>query len=137
MSVDKQDASKQQRENIGRALQRFFMQGHVSLYRLTGGTVGGGVPGRAFLILTTIGRKSGAARNTPLFYFPDGGRFIVIASNGGAQKHPTWWLNLQSNPQAKVQIGRNVIPVIAKRAEGEEYERLWSIIATKYTNRSE
>ncbi len=131
MSADKQINYQQ---NVGRALQRFFMQGHVSLYRLTGGAVGGGFSGRTFLILTTTGRKSGVARDTPLFYFRDGKRFIVIASNGGAQKHPTWWLNLQSNPQARVQIGRNVTPVSAKRADGEEYERLWSIIATKYTN---
>ncbi|BCL78681.1 deazaflavin-dependent nitroreductase [Ktedonobacteria bacterium brp13] len=114
---------------VGKSLQRAFMKGQVSLYRLTNGKVGGG---EHLLILTTTGRKSGVKRDTPLFFFRDEGHHIIIASAGGAEKHPTWWLNLKSNPQATIQVGANVIPVTAQEAEGTERERLWSIIADNY-----
>jgi F420H(2)-dependent quinone reductase len=129
MSTTSQVAPKKRAAGVGKSLQRLFMKGHVSLYRLTGGNVGGG---EHTLILTTIGRKSGVERDTPLFFFHDEDTFIIIASAGGAPKHPTWWLNLKSNPQAKIQIGSRVISVAAKEAEGEERARLWSIIADNY-----
>lgn len=130
MSVD----TKTTRSNppaFARSVLRLFMKGHVSLYRLTGGKVGGG---EHHLILTTTGRKSGVERDTPLFFFTDADRYIVIASNGGAPKHPVWWLNLQSNPQAKIQVNPQVIPVTAQLADGEERKRLWAIISEKYKN---
>jgi deazaflavin-dependent oxidoreductase (nitroreductase family) len=96
---------------------------------MTGGKVGGG---EHLLILTTTGRKSGIKRDTPLFFFRDGDDYIIIASAGGAPKHPTWWLNLQSSPEAKIQIGPDVISVVARRAEGEERAHLWSIIEENY-----
>jgi len=129
MSTSSQTAPKQQSGGVGRSLQRLFMKGHVSLYRLTGGKVGGGAH---LLILTTKGRKSGVERDTPLFFFRDGANFIIIASAGGAAKHPTWWLNLQSNPAAKIQAGASVISVTASEAVGEERQRLWAIIAENY-----
>ncbi len=131
MSTTSQVARKNQVAGIGKSLQRLFMKGHVSLYRLTGGKVGGG---EHLLILTTTGRKSGVERDSPLFFFHDGDQFIIIASAGGAPKHPTWWLNLKSNPQAKIQTGSQVISVAAKEAEGEERARLWAIIADNYKN---
>jgi F420H(2)-dependent quinone reductase len=131
MSTTSQPIRTNPSAGVGKSLLRLFMKSHVSLYRLTGGKVGGG---KHTLILTTIGRKSGIARNTPLFFFRDKERFIIMASAGGAPKHPVWWLNLQSNPQAKIQIGPRVIPITASLAEGEERERLWSIIAENYKN---
>jgi deazaflavin-dependent oxidoreductase (nitroreductase family) len=79
-------------------------------------------------------QHSGAQRDTGLFYFRDGEHFIIIAAAAGAEKDPIWWLNLKSNPQAKIQIGDQIIPVVARKAEGEERQRLWSIIAEKYKN---
>lgn len=130
MSTNKQTTQATQ-GGVGRNLQRLFMRGHVNLYRMSGGKLGGG---KSFLILTTTGRKSGVERDTPLFFFQDGDQFVIIASNGGAAKHPTWWLNLKSNPQAKVQIGSQVIPVTARQADAEESKRLWAIIAENYKN---
>ncbi len=131
MSANSQAAQKSQAGGIGKSLIRLFMKAHVSLYRRTGGKIGGGAH---LLILTTTGRKSGVERDTPLFFFRDGEQYIIIASAGGAPKHPTWWLNLQSNPQAKIQVGARVISVEAKQAEGEERARLWAIIAENYKN---
>jgi deazaflavin-dependent oxidoreductase (nitroreductase family) len=117
---------------ISKAFQRFFMRQHVFFYRLSGGRFGGSAPDRSFLILTTTGRKSGQERPTPLFYFPDGDRFIVIASNWGSTSHPVWWLNLQTHPQAKVQIQKKVIPVIGREADPTERKRLWAIVTTEH-----
>ncbi len=131
MSVNTKSPRSIQQSSVVRSLQRLFMKGHVSLYRLTGGKVGGG---EHLLILTTTGRKSGVERDTPLFFFTDEDRYIIIASNGGAPKHPVWWLNLQSNPQAKIQVDSRVISVTAQQADAEERKRLWAIIAEKYKN---
>jgi deazaflavin-dependent oxidoreductase (nitroreductase family) len=131
MTTETQTKQSTQVGAIGKTLQRLFMKGHVSLYRSTGGKLGGG---KSLLILTTTGRKSGVERDTPLFFFPDEGHFVIIASNGGAPKHPTWWLNLQSNPHAKIQIRSRVIPVTARQADTEESQRLWAIISENYKN---
>ena len=57
------------------------------------------------LLLTTIGRRSGEKRTLPLIYVNDGDALVVIASNGGRPRHPTWFLNLQAHPEAEVRIG--------------------------------
>jgi deazaflavin-dependent oxidoreductase (nitroreductase family) len=113
-------------------LQRYFMGMHVWFYQRTGGGLGGKLAGRSMLLLTTIGRKSGQQRVTPIFYFPDNGRFVLIGSDGGAPSHPQWWRNLQANSQAKVQIGRSIMDVAAHEAVGEERERLWSSVTARY-----
>ncbi|HEU5382658.1 MAG TPA: nitroreductase family deazaflavin-dependent oxidoreductase [Ktedonobacteraceae bacterium] len=115
-----------------RALRRAFMRLHIALYRLSGGALGSRFASRSFLLLTTIGRKSGRERVTPIFYIPDAGRFILIASNWGAASDPIWWLNLQAHPQAKVRIGRNHLAVVAQLADGEERARLWLSVTSRY-----
>ncbi len=131
MAIDSQTKQSKPAGKFAQRLQHFFTQSHVSLYRRTNGKVGGG---KSLLVLTTTGRKSGVERDTPLFFFPDGGNFIIIASNGGAPKHPTWWLNLQSNPKAKIQIRSRVLSVTARQADAEERKRLWEIISENYKN---
>jgi F420H(2)-dependent quinone reductase len=131
MAIDNQTKQSKPAGKVAQRLQRLFTQGHVSLYRLTNGKVGGG---KSLLVLTTTGRKSGIERDTPLFFFPDGDHFIIIGSNGGAPKHPTWWLNLQSNPKAKIQIRSRVLSVTARQADAEESKRLWEIISENYKN---
>ncbi len=126
--------SQQSANNIGRLLQRTFTALHISLYRLTGGAIGGAMGGHSILILTTTGRKSGKQRDTPLQYTTDGDRFIVIASNGGAPKHPTWFLNLRANPQAQIQIRSKKITVNASGASGDERTRLWSQVTSIHQN---
>ncbi len=102
-------------------------------YRLTGGAIGGSLAGRPILLLTTPGRKSGRRRTTPLQYFEDGGNMIVIASNGGNPRHPVWWLNLERNPEAEVQVRNEKSRVRAEKAEGEERERLWEAAVETYS----
>jgi F420H(2)-dependent quinone reductase len=104
---------------------------HVALYRLTGGKVGGRMGRAPVLLLTATGRKSGKQRTIPLLYGRDGDNLVVIASVGGAPRHPAWYLNLQGQ-EAEVQVGRERLKVRARDAEGEERERLWAQMVAVY-----
>lgn len=116
---------------VNRAL-RLVSTGHVAVYRATGGKVGGKVQGSPVLLLETVGRKSGKKRTTPLLYLPDGRNMVVVASKGGAAKHPAWWLNLRANPKTTVQVGPHNIEVDAEETVGEDRERLWRRLVAMY-----
>jgi len=93
----------------------------------------GRVAGMPVLLLTTTGRKSGKPRTTPLTFFRDGNDLVVIASNGGSDRPPGWWLNLQHNPRAVVGIGGEELNVTARAAPPEQRERLWVEITATYS----
>jgi F420H(2)-dependent quinone reductase len=115
---------------MGNLLFRVAGRMHNALYRLTGGKVGVKLRNAPVLLLTTTGRKSGQRRTNPLLYTDAGDNaYMVIASKGGSDEHPFWYLNLQANPLAEVTIGRQTLPVRARTAEGEERERLWRALA--------
>ena len=116
----------------GTTMMRMISGTHEFWYRLSGGLIGGRVGGLPVLLLTTTGRKSGKKRTMPLVYLPDGDNMVVIASNGGADQHPAWWLNLRANPKAEVQVGRDAKAVVAEKAQGEERKRLWSAVVEMY-----
>jgi deazaflavin-dependent oxidoreductase (nitroreductase family) len=81
------------------------------------------------LILKTTGRKSGEAKVLPLIYGEDGGNFVIVASKGGAPKHPAWYLNLAANPDVEFQVGAKKYRGVARTARGEERERLFAEMA--------
>lgn len=98
---------------------------HKAIYRLSGGRWLGTVAGMPVLLLTTTGRHSGRPRTAPLTYFEDGDDLVVIASNGGEDAPPGWWLNLCSDARATVTRGRELISVEARAAAADERARLW------------
>jgi F420H(2)-dependent quinone reductase len=104
---------------------------NTALYRLTGGKAGGRMGKAPILLLTVAGRKSGKRRTTPLLYGRDGDNFVVIASMGGAPKHPAWYHNLQGQ-EAEVQVGREKLGVRARDPEGQERDRLWALMVSLY-----
>lgn len=106
---------------------------HLFWHRLTGGVIGGSIWGRPILLLRTTGRKTGEPRTTPLVYLVDGENMVVTASNGGNPRHPAWWLNLERNPEAEVQVRNEKRRVKAEKASGEERERLWRLIVEMYS----
>jgi deazaflavin-dependent oxidoreductase (nitroreductase family) len=114
------------------APQKWATKIHASLFRATGGKVGGRLVGSPVLLLVTTGRKSGLQRTTPLLYLDDGDHHVIVASNGGAAKHPVWWLNLRANPEATVEIGGRKTRVRATEAQGEERARLWRRLVLMY-----
>ena len=101
---------------------------HVRVYRETDGERGYHWRGTTILLLTTMGRTSGESRTTPLIHRTDGDRWVVVASKGGAPANPSWFENLQANPEARIQVGGEKVPVRATTAEGEERDRLWSLM---------
>lgn len=101
---------------------------HVRVYRETGGEHGYHWRGTTILLLSTTGRSSGEQRTTPLIHRTDGGRWIVVASKGGAPEHPGWYENLLADPQASIQVKDEEIPVVASTAQGEERSRLWALM---------
>jgi deazaflavin-dependent oxidoreductase (nitroreductase family) len=103
-----------------------FGEEHVRRYEETNGEVGHDWERRApCLVLTTIGRKTGQERKFPLIYQEHNGSYVIVASNGGAPKHPGWYLNLQANPEVKVQVGADKFTVRARTAPDDERARLW------------
>lgn len=98
---------------------------HGAVYRASGGRIGHSAGGITNLLLTTTGRRSGEERTVPLAYLADGDDFVVVASNGGADRHPAWWLNLQHDPRARVQVGSRTLAVAAREAAAAEHARLW------------
>ena len=76
--------------------------------------------------LTTVGRRSGKERSVILGYYEDGPNLVTLAMNGWAQPEPAWWLNLQANPDATVQLADGSRAVRGRAAEGEERARLWA-----------
>ena len=105
---------------------------HRFFYRVTGGRAGAQSGDRKFLLLTTIGRKTGRKRVAPLLYVEDNGRWVIIGSNAGDDHHPAWWLNLKSHPEAEVQVGAEHFAVQARAATAEESERLWPRFIASY-----
>jgi deazaflavin-dependent oxidoreductase (nitroreductase family) len=106
--------------------QNDFNQRIIAEFHANGGTVGGPFAGAPMLLLTTTGAKSGTLRTTPLVYLSDGGRFIVIASKGGAPTHPAWYHNLVAHPDVTVEVGSETLPVRAAVLSGEERDRLYA-----------
>jgi deazaflavin-dependent oxidoreductase (nitroreductase family) len=101
---------------------------HVRVYRETGGEQGYDWRGTTILLLTTTGRVSGQERTTPLIHRTDDGAWVVVASKGGAPDHPAWYKNLESRPEAEIQVKAERIPVRARTAAGDERARLWGLM---------
>jgi deazaflavin-dependent oxidoreductase (nitroreductase family) len=109
----------------------------IFFYKLTGGAIGGKMQSMSVLLLTTTGRKSGKMRTIPLGSFRDGSGYVVIASYGGLPQNPAWFLNLQSNPEAAIQVRRQKIRVKAETTSPEKRQELWARlleIAPGYAN---
>jgi F420H(2)-dependent quinone reductase len=110
-------------------IRNFFHFVHgifLSLYRLTGGKFGGRVQGLQVLLLTTIGRKTGEERTTPLGYFMEDGNYIITGSNAGRDTYPAWFHNLRANPLVKIEIKDRQIEAEAEVAPPEKRRSLWS-----------
>ena len=107
-----------------------FLQLHEQLYKRTDGRVGHHMIGVPTLLLRTTGRRSGATRTNGLVYAREGDDYLVVPSNGGADRHPAWLHNLRANPDVEVQVGRERRKGAARIVEPSDpsYERLWQIV---------
>ena len=105
---------------------------HAAIYRASGGKLAGRMFNSPVLLLSTTGRKTGRERTTPLLYLEDGENLVVVASVGGAPRHPDWYWNLKANPEARVQMQERTLRVRAQEAEGDEKHRLWRRVVEMY-----
>jgi deazaflavin-dependent oxidoreductase (nitroreductase family) len=97
------------------------------VYRLTRGraTATSWLSGAKVTMLTTTGARTGQVRRLPVLGLPDGDSMILIASNFGRSRNPSWYYNLRANPRATIEFDRKVREVIARELSGEERERCY------------
>ncbi|MET8748890.1 nitroreductase family deazaflavin-dependent oxidoreductase [Streptomyces sp. NPDC004667] len=101
---------------------------HVRLYVGSGGAEGHHWNGTQTLLLTTVGRVSGNPVRTPLIYGEADGRYLVVASKGGADEAPLWYRNLTADPRVRVQVGSEVRQGTARTATPEERTAYWPLM---------
>ncbi|GAB2742852.1 nitroreductase family deazaflavin-dependent oxidoreductase [Kitasatospora kifunensis] len=103
-----------------------WVRDQVALYEGSGGTEGTTLRGVPVVVLTSIGAKSGKIRKNPLMRVEHEGTYAVVASQGGAPKHPTWYHNLVAHPQVELQDGAVRQDMTARELQGAERELWWS-----------
>ena len=113
-----------------RLLRVYFARLHAFLLSLSRGRL---PAHHNHLVLSTTGRKTGKTRRVPLFYISDDDGYVIVGSRGGSSHPPIWWLNLQADPEAVVEIRGRTIPVRAAEASAEERERLWPELVAFYS----
>jgi deazaflavin-dependent oxidoreductase (nitroreductase family) len=105
----------------------------ITEFRENNGVVGGPFAGAKLLLLTTVGAKTGEKRVSPMMYFADGNRRIVVASKGGHPQHPAWYHNLMKNPQVHVEAavdgGIEEYDAMASPLAGDERDSRYAEIA--------
>ncbi|MDO3705743.1 nitroreductase/quinone reductase family protein [Micromonospora sp. C28SCA-DRY-2] len=104
-----------------------FNQQIIDEFRANSGRVGGPFAGGRLILLTTTGARTGAPHTTPVGYLPDGGeRILVIASAGGAPRHPDWYHNLVADPRATVEDGVFTYQARAEVLIGADRDRVFA-----------
>ncbi|QFU88228.1 nitroreductase/quinone reductase family protein [Amycolatopsis sp. YIM 10] len=118
------------------AVLKLMNGAHRGLLKITGGRVGWQAAGMPVLELTTVGRKSGQKRSVMLTApVHDGDKLVVVASRGGDDHHPAWFLNLRDNPEVEVALkGEPAKPMRARVATAEERAELWPRISGDFRN---
>lgn len=109
-----------------------FGQEHVDRYRATDGAEGHEWEGTQTLLLTTRGRKSGEERTTPLIYAPYGDAYTIVASKGGTDEPPAWYLNLSAEPEVEVQVLGDRFKARARTASAEEKAQIWATMVSEW-----
>jgi deazaflavin-dependent oxidoreductase (nitroreductase family) len=117
-----------------------WIKNHLARYIATDGaegylwdaSLGGGTGLVPTLLLSTTGRKSGNVLTLPLIFGRAGANYVVVASKGGAPTHPAWYLNLQANPEVRVQVKGDKFTARAHTADGAERAGLWAKMVEVY-----
>lgn len=99
--------------------------GIIDEFRANEGRVGGMFEGAPLLLLHHTGAKTGTERVTPLMYQAVDGGYAIFASKAGADTNPDWFHNISANPETRVEIGTDTVSVVARRAGGDEHDRIW------------
>jgi len=109
-----------------------FTDFHTVAYKASGGRIGGTAYGVPVALVESVGRKSGKLRTHPLLCREDGENLVIIASKGGVDRHPAWYLNLKERPETNAWWKGKKRRVRARDATGAERERLWKLMVEGY-----
>ncbi|KZS67690.1 nitroreductase family deazaflavin-dependent oxidoreductase [Mycobacterium ostraviense] len=111
---------------------------HDTVYQKTNGRIGHRIPGvPPSLLLHSVGAKTGQPRTTSLTYARDGDSYLIVASNGGADRYPGWYHNLRKHPQCEINVGPRRLAVTARRVipDDADYSRMWQLVNKNNANR--
>lgn len=113
-----------------------WVRDQVEAYEASGGTRGNTLrdTGLPVVIVTSVGARSGKLRKTPLMRVEHEGRYALVASQGGAPKHPTWYFNLLEHPQIELQDGPTPQDMVVRRLEGDEKAEWWERAVEAFPN---
>src|ERR1700742_1524249 len=109
-----------------------FNESNIAEFRANHGRVGCQFEGAPLLILHTVGAKSGKPRTNIMMYLADGDRYLVFASKAGADENPAWYWNLKANPDARIEVGDDIVDVHASELEGAERDEKYALQAQEY-----
>lgn len=105
-----------------------YMKDHIRRYLATNGEDGHIMNGFPCLVITTTGKKSGEKRQAAVIYGKHGNSHVIIASKGGSDTPPAWFINLQANPRAHIQVKDKKLDVKMRVATGAERDQLWKMM---------
>lgn len=112
---------------------KWMSRANTLLYRVGGGDgVGSTAQKLPVALLTTVGRKTGQSRVSPLYFVRDGTRVVLVASKLGHASHPMWYLNLKADPKVSIQIGKEVLDLTARDATEDEKAKYWPQLVAMY-----
>ena len=114
---------------------RDWVREQVELYESSGGKEGTTLreTGLPVIVVTNTGNKTGALRKTPLMRAGDGANYILVASTGGAPKHPVWYFNLKADPSVSIQDGSDIYDMTVREiTDSDERKKLWKIAVEAY-----
>lgn len=111
---------------------KMFMSVNSFMIHVSKGKIGGKLGTQTILVIHYVGRKTGKRYNVPIAYFKTETGYFVIASNWGQEKNAAWYFNLKHQPQVTIEVEGKTLAVVAREAEGEEYDRLWAIAVSRH-----
>ena len=109
-----------------------FNERNIAEFRANHGRVSGPFEGAPLVVLHSVGARSGKPRTNIMMYLADGERYLVFASNNGADHNPAWYWNLKANPDARIEVGDDVVEVLATELQGAERDDKYALQAQRY-----
>jgi len=112
--------------------EKSFNERNIDEFRANHGRVGGQFEGAPLVILHSVGARSGEPRTNIMMYQADGDRYLIFASKAGADDNPAWYWNLKANPDARIEVGDDIVDVHATELDGDERDQKYALQAERY-----
>lgn len=109
-----------------------FVRDQVAAYEESDGKAAADLRGMPVVILTTIGAKTGKVRKVPLMRVEHDGKYVAVASMGGAAKNPVWYHNLKAHPELDLRDGDKTFAMTVRELSGAEYDTWWERAVAAY-----